>query len=102
MSSNASSSDIASLKKGIIKSKEKAPYTIFLIGETGVGKSSALELIANVLIGSGLDDYDYDILTHANEQGGPIKQRQTNSAHLYEFTSNNGKLVSHGALKMLK
>jgi len=43
------------LKKGIInpsKNKTKAPYTILLVGEVGVEKSSALELIANVLAGN--------------------------------------------------
>ena len=38
--------------QGIIKTRTnpaKAPYTILLAGETGVGKSSLLELIANVL-----------------------------------------------------
>jgi polynucleotide 5'-kinase involved in rRNA processing len=41
--------------KGIIKTsaenKAQAPYTILLVGETGTGKSSLLEFIANVLVG---------------------------------------------------
>ena len=84
---------MGSLKIGAIKNKEKARHTVLLVGETGVGKSSVLEFIANVLTGNDLDHYDFDILSHANEQGGPNKQRQTNSAHLYEFTSNNGIMV---------
>jgi len=44
------SSDVESLKKGIIKK----PYIIFLVGESGVGKSSVLEFIPNVLIGNTL------------------------------------------------
>src|SRR5258706_2666285 len=73
----------------MIKNKEKARHTVFLIGETGVGKSSALKLIANVFIGNGLDHYDFDILSH----------KQTNSAHLYEFTSNSGIMVGPGAFE---
>ena len=84
------SSDVESLKKGIIKSapnNAKAPYTILLIGETGVGKSSVLELIANVLGANKSDHYDFGVLDHNN-------QSQPNSARLYEFTSKNGVVVS--------
>ena len=93
MNSDFCSSDLESLKEGIIKTSENkanAPYTILLVGETGVGKSSVLEFIANVLTGKDMDHYDFDILDHTNEQGGPENQSQTNSAHLYEFTSKNG------------
>ena len=64
-------SDVESLKKGIIKTsknKTKAPYTIFLLGETGVGKSSIVELIANVLAGNDIDNCNLNILDHANER----------------------------------
>jgi putative ribosome biogenesis GTPase RsgA len=84
------SSDVESLKKGIIKSsmnKARGPYTILLVGETGVGKSSFLELIANVLVGNESDHYDFGVLHHSN-------QSPTNSARLYEFTSKNGVVVS--------
>jgi predicted GTPase len=90
------SSDVESLKQGIIKTSKnegRAPYTILLVGETGVGKSSVLELIANVLIGNA-GHYDFDILDHTNEQGGSDNQSQTNSARLYEITSKNGIMVS--------
>ncbi len=88
-------SDVESLKKGIIKTAkndEGEPYTILLVGETGVGKSSVLELIANVLIGN-VGHYDFDILDRTNEQGCPSNQSQTNSARLYKITSSNGKMV---------
>ena len=91
------SSDVESLRKGIIKTsknKANAPYTILLVGETGVGKSSVLEFIANVLIGEDIDHYDFEILDHANEQSGSDNQSQTNSARLYELRSKNGILVS--------
>ena len=91
------SSDVESLKKGIVKTsknKAKAPYTILLVGETGVGKSSIMEFIANVLIGRDVDHYDFKILDLTNEQGGSENQSQTNSARLYELRSNNGITVS--------
>jgi len=91
-------SDVESLRKGVIKTSKNAAYTILLIGETGVGKSSVLEFIANVLLGKDTDNYDFKILDHTNEQGGPDNQSQTNSARLYEFTSSNGVVVSNGAL----
>jgi len=70
------------------------PYTILLVGETGVGKSSVLELIANVLAGNDIDHYNFDILDRTNEQGGTDNQSQTNSARFYGFTSKNGVAVS--------
>ena len=85
-----------SLQKGVIKSskdKAKAPYTILLLGETGVGKSSFLELIANVLAGNDIDHYNFDILDYTNEQGGSNNQSQTNSTCLYELMSKNGMEV---------
>lgn len=80
--------------QGIIKTRAKAPYTILLVGETGVGKSTLLELIANVLHSKDVDHYDLDTLDHTNERGGSSNQSQTNSARLYEFTSKNGVVVS--------
>src|SRR5258706_14667292 len=97
-----SSSDVESLKKGIIKtSKNRAnrPYTILLVGETGVGKSSLLEYIANVLAGNEIDHYNFDILDRTNEQGGSDNQSQTNAPCLYQFTSKNGITVSAGAFE---
>ena len=87
-----------SLKKGIITSKNeaKAPYTILLVGETGVGKSSVFELIANVFAGNDIDHYNFHTLDHTNEQGGSNNQSKTNSARLYELTSKNGIVVSAG------
>jgi predicted GTPase len=77
----------------------KAPYTLLLVGETGVGKSSVFELIANVFAGNGVDHYNFDILDQTNERGGSNNQSQTNSARLYELTSKNGIVVSAGLHK---
>ena len=98
------SSDVESLKQGIIKTSKnqvQAAYTILLVGETGVGKSSFMEYLVNVLIGNDIDHYNFQILDHSNEQGGPSNQSQTNSARLYEFTSNNGIVVSACALSIV-
>ena len=95
-----SPSDVESLRKGIIKTsknkKQVGPYTILLAGETGAGKSSLLEFIANALIGKPLDGYNFNILNQKNEQGGSSGQSQTKSARIYELTSNNGIVVSTG------
>ena len=57
-----------------------------------MGKSSVLELIANVLHGNDVDHYDFHTLVHTNERDGI--NNQTNSARLYELTSKNGIVVS--------
>ena len=91
------SSDVESLKQGIIKTsknKQDEPYTILLVGETGVGKSSVLELISHVLTGKDIGSCDFSILDHDNEQGGSDNQSQTKSARLYVLTSQNGRVVS--------
>jgi ATP-dependent Clp protease ATP-binding subunit ClpA len=90
------SSNVQSLRNGILKTSKnvQVPYTILLVGETGVGKSSVLEFIANVLIGNSTDHYKFDILDYSNEQGGSANQSQTNSARVYNLMSNNEVLVS--------
>jgi len=95
------SSDVESIKEGIIKTlryKVGAPYNILLVGETGTGKSSLLEFIANVLIGKDIDCYDSQLLDHDNERGGSGCQSQTNSARVYELESKNGIKVSASGL----
>ena len=90
-------SNVESLRQGIIKTsrnKVQAPYTILLVGETGVGKSTFLEFIANVVIGNTLARYNFDLLDHTNERGLSNNHSQTNSARFYEFVSNNGIMVS--------
>ena len=94
-------SDVESLRKGIVKTfenKENAAYTILLVGETGVGKSSVLEFIANVLFGEEIDHYNLKILDRTNEHTGSDNQSKTNSARLYEFTSKSGILVGSDCL----
>jgi len=95
-------SDVESLKKGIInvsKNCTRAPYTILLVGETGVGKSSVLELIGNVLSGNTMSRYNFEILDGTNERVGSYNQSKTSSAHLYEFTSKSGIVVSASILE---
>jgi predicted GTPase len=90
-------SDVESLKNGVIKistNQVREPYTILLVGETGVGKSSVLEFIANVLAGREIGRYNFEICDPTNEQVGSDNQSKTNSARLYEFTSENGVVVS--------
>jgi len=77
-----------------MKTSKNAPYTILVLGETGVGKTLVLEFIANVLRGNDIDHYNFKTLGTTNEQGGASNQSQTNSAQLYEFKSRNDILVS--------
>jgi hypothetical protein len=96
------SSDVESLMNGIIKlsnNKANAPHTILLLGVTGVGKSSFLEFIANVLSGNNADHYNFKILDRFNEQGGSNNQSLTRSARLYEITGMNGMVVSAGVFE---
>ena len=94
-------SDAESLKRGIIKTSKnnvQAPFTILLVGETSVGKSSFLEFLANVLIGNNIDHYEFRILDQSNEHSGSSNHSQTDSARLYELTSKTGIVVSGGVL----
>ncbi|VDC07470.1 unnamed protein product [Peniophora sp. CBMAI 1063] len=84
---------VEDLREGIVKTRRhraEEPYTILLVGETGVGKSSLLEYVANVMLGKSVLDYDLDILDRSNEAGGSSKGSQTNSARLYTFESVDG------------
>ena len=87
-------SDVESLKNGIIKTSKneaKAPYNILLLGETGVGKTTFLELIAGVLAGKHLNSFDLDDLDRAIDL---TNQTHTDSTHLFELRSKNGIVVS--------
>lgn len=49
--------------------KHHTPF--FVLGRsTGVGKSSILEFIASVFDGNEIDNINFDIADHTNEQGG--------------------------------
>ena len=76
------------LRKGNIKASYQNIFTILLVGETGVGKTCMLDLIANVLAGHRPDEY-VDTHDRDNEAGGPQSQSQTNSAIVYEYMSTN-------------
>jgi GTPase SAR1 family protein len=79
------------LAKGILLTKKRT-LTILLVGETGVGKTALLDLIANLL--NGLEPTTYRVLHNAaNEAGGSKGGSQTREALLYEFKSLNGVTV---------
>jgi hypothetical protein len=58
-----------------------------------------LQFVGNAFIGNNIDHYDFDILDYTNEQGGSDDQSQTNSAYLYELTSNKGVMVNIGVFE---
>ena len=81
-------SDLMSLERGIVKTsrnKENPQYTVLLVGETGVGKSSLVNFIATTLVGESIG---LDILE------GAVSHQGLAAPHLHEITSNNGVLVS--------
>lgn len=95
-------SDVDSLKRGIVKTssnKANRPYTILLVGETGVGKSLVFEFIANVLSGKDVDHYNFRTLDYTNERSNFGDQSRTKSSRLYEITSNNDILVNISIFK---
>ena len=95
------SSDVESLKKGIIKRSEnnvRADYTILLVGETGFGKFTFVQFLANVLMGNNIDRYDLEMFDLSNKHSGSHNQSKTNSLRFYNLTSKNGILVSVGEL----
>ena len=92
------SSDVKSLRKGVVKTSRhnaQAPYTILLVGETGTGKSTFLEFVANILTGNDVNHHEFKTLDPTNERGGSRGQSQTNSARVYELSSRNGISVSN-------
>ena len=54
-----------------------------------------MEFVDNVLNGKDFNHYEFKILDHSKEEGGSRGQSQTNFAHIYELSSNNGISVSN-------
>ncbi|KIK52876.1 hypothetical protein GYMLUDRAFT_77679 [Collybiopsis luxurians FD-317 M1] len=79
-------------KMAMKPSWDKPEINIILIGETGVGKTSMLNLLANVCAGVELDEFRE---THfiSNEQGGSQAGSQTNKPCFYVILCANGKVV---------
>ena len=63
--------------------------TTILVGETGVGKTAFMSLLANVCAGREIDDFR---LEHnaTNESNLPKNQSQTNAAMMYTFKRKDG------------
>lgn len=69
--------------------KQRKEFTILLVGESGVGKTSFLTFVYNFVRGYRPDQY---VPYHeaANEAGGSQAQSQTQAARVYEFVSADG------------
>jgi len=87
-------STAATLKLGHLLSRTgKRDYTILLVGETGVGKTTLLSCIKNALLGKSPINYDLNVHDLSNESGLGSGTSQTNDAKLYVFTSMNGVVL---------
>ncbi|KAL0572167.1 hypothetical protein V5O48_009795 [Marasmius crinis-equi] len=71
----------------------KQKINIILIGETGVGKTALLNLLANICAGSKLQDYK-EMHEVTNEQGGSESGSQTNKPCSYHIVCANGREVN--------
>ncbi|KAF8307717.1 hypothetical protein DL93DRAFT_2171529 [Clavulina sp. PMI_390] len=69
--------------------KNRTSFTILIVGETGVGKTSVLNMFYNVLSGNG--PYNLKSINDEENEGSKSQlQSQTESAKSYTFTSKNG------------
>jgi GTP-binding protein EngB required for normal cell division len=63
---------------------KKGTMTVILVGETGVGKTSFMSLLANVCVGRQIEEFRLEHDT-TNESNLSKSQSQTNSAMMYTF-----------------
>jgi hypothetical protein len=68
---------------------KKGTMTIILVGETGVGKTAFMSLLANVCAGRQIDEFRLEHNT-ANESNLSKSQSQTNEAVMYTFKRYDG------------
>ncbi|KAJ3995803.1 hypothetical protein F5050DRAFT_1712610 [Lentinula boryana] len=71
----------------------KSVINLILIGETGVGKTALLNLLANVCAGIPLEEFE-EKNQLKNEEGGSTSGSQTNQPHLYNITCANGYKIN--------
>ncbi|KAJ3887039.1 hypothetical protein GG344DRAFT_81129 [Lentinula edodes] len=76
-----------------IQSWAKRVINIVLIGETGVGKTAMLNLLANVCAGVPMEEFEQKNELD-NEAGGNPAHSQTNKPRCYSITSANGHKVN--------
>ncbi|KAJ3905225.1 hypothetical protein F5879DRAFT_921627 [Lentinula edodes] len=76
-----------------IQSWAKRVMNIVLIGETGVGKTAMLNLLANVCAGVPMEEFEEKNELN-NEEGGSTAGSQTNKPRFYSITSANGHKVN--------
>ena len=68
---------------------KKGTMTVILVGETGVGKTSFMSLLANVCSGRQIEDFRLEHDT-TNESNLSKNQSQTNTAMMYTFKRQDG------------
>ena len=75
---------LADTKAPSLTRVKKRTMTIILVGETGVGKTAFMSLLANVCVGRQIDEFRLEHNT-ANESNLSKTQSQTNTAMMYTF-----------------
>jgi AIG1 family len=68
---------------------KKGKVTIIIVGETGVGKTAFMNLLANVCAGRPVDQFRQEHNLH-NESNLDKNQSQTNDAMMYTFDRRDG------------
>jgi len=72
-----------------LKPLKKGKITIIIVGETGVGKTAFMNLLANVCVGRPVDQFRREHNPH-NESNLDKNQSQTNAAMMYTFERRDG------------
>lgn len=72
-----------------LKPLKKGNITVIIVGETGVGKTAFMNLLANVCVGRPVDQFRQEHNTR-NESNLDKNQSQTNAALMYTFDRRDG------------
>jgi AIG1 family len=75
---------LADTKSPSLTRVKKRTMTIILVGETGVGKTAFMSLLANICVGRQVDEFRLEHNT-LNESNLSKNQSQTNTAMMYTF-----------------
>ncbi|QRV81484.1 AIG1 domain-containing protein [Ceratobasidium sp. AG-Ba] len=86
------SEDVDQRKPSILREPHKKSITILLVGETGFGKTSFMELIINLFRGNGLFELE-EVHNADGESGLSKKESQTTKSNMYTITTREGATI---------